>query len=453
MENKLNFEIIVVYRDIDNKQVGYGLKIGNKLEPFITVQDIKMYFESAKCINAVLVDNKYIRAKSGYKLTVQVLPVPKPKKNTGTSIRVYTGMGLKDFIEETNINEYNKRDFVTTVVKYFNDSALKKVVGVQGLRGVGKTVGVLQALCELNKYDKSAYVIVKDNTSIEDVESIVNELTNEGIKYICIDEITNAEGFAKRSGTLYDAYAIRGIKIVLSGTDSLALVQAETYGLFHRIKMLNVGFITYQEAKRTMGFTFEEYLKMGGLYEDVRFDDLNGLRRYIDTAVVQNIVNTVKKNVDLRMDIICKLTEDKIRTIVYCVFVSVIFDNLRVNRLVQTKRIVGLFDYKDEKKKQEALDIISSQFGLVVNKHITEDEIKAVKLVLEEIGVLLKVKNYVGKEEKCYVTNQCISNVFFSQVYFLIQEQIGVNLKAEQKDVLFKSIDGEILEAIVMTYI
>lgn len=48
MENKLNFEIIVVYRDINNKQVGYGLKIGNKLEPFITVRDIKMYFESAK---------------------------------------------------------------------------------------------------------------------------------------------------------------------------------------------------------------------------------------------------------------------------------------------------------------------------------------------------------------------------------------------------------------------
>ena len=72
---------------------------------------------------------------------------------------------------------WKKRDFVSEVEKYM-DSSLNKVLLVSGLRGTGKSIGVLQAMQGRN----AVYIIMEQgiHTSAEDVIQVLAETVRNG---------------------------------------------------------------------------------------------------------------------------------------------------------------------------------------------------------------------------------------------------------------------------------
>lgn len=95
-------------------------------------------------------------------------------------------------IDKTNYDDYllanevnsnwEKRDFVTEVEKYIN-SVLSKVLLISGLRGTGKSIGVLQAI-----NGKDAVYIMMEQGIPTSAEELMKLLSTRSEKIIVLDE-------------------------------------------------------------------------------------------------------------------------------------------------------------------------------------------------------------------------------------------------------------------------
>ncbi len=118
-----------------------------------------------------------------------------------------------------------------------------------------------------------------------------------------IDEVTFAEDFIEGAALLADIYAASGMKVVLSGTDSLGFVFSESEELYDRCIMLHTTFIPYREFERVLGLTgIDEYIRYGGTMslggehynEAVTFKTKASTDEYIGSAIAQNIQHSLR---------------------------------------------------------------------------------------------------------------------------------------------------------------
>lgn len=71
--------------------------------------------------------------------------------------------------------------------------------------------------------------------------------------------------FIEGAALLSDIFAASGMKIVLSGTDSLGFLFAEDEQLYDRCFMLHTTFIPYREFAGVLGINgIDEYIRYGG---------------------------------------------------------------------------------------------------------------------------------------------------------------------------------------------
>lgn len=123
-----------------------------------------------------------------------------------------------------------------------------------------------------------------------------------------LDEVTLMRDFIGSAALLSDIYAAQGMKIVLSGTDSLGFWFALRQELYDRAKAIHTTFIPYREHSRLLGIhSIDEYIRYGGTLraselafddaevnaEDASFRDDESTRRYIDTAICKNIQHSL----------------------------------------------------------------------------------------------------------------------------------------------------------------
>lgn len=83
----------------------------------------------------------------------------------------------------------------------------------------------------LDDYENTMYILCNQNDSMWNLQVALDEMIedkNPNCRKIFIDEITQISSFIAVSSVLGDAYAARGIKLVLSGTDSLGFILAES---------------------------------------------------------------------------------------------------------------------------------------------------------------------------------------------------------------------------------
>ena len=123
-------------------------------------------------------------------------------------------------------------------------------------------------------------------------------LRKEGYRYVFVDEATRLEDFLDGASTLADELASTGLRIVLTGTDSLNFDNALYDALFGRTEIFRTSWLPWHEWSRIMNVTdIDIFARRGGILgfgeqiEDVFFHD--GGRRYTQTAIAENIQHAI----------------------------------------------------------------------------------------------------------------------------------------------------------------
>ena len=217
--------------------------------------------------------------------------------------KVRTGKELEAQIALTR--KYKKRECISTLRDYVFGPEQDKVLIIYGLRRTGKTTMIRQILTELpqTEFGKAAFIQVTSGDTLADVDSDLRKLEKSGYRYIFIDEVTLMEDFVEGAALFSDIYASSGMKIILSGTDSLGFAFTREEQLYDRCILLHTTFIPYREFERVLGVCgIDEYIRYGGTMslgginynDDTPFSDSKHTEEYIDTAIARNIQHSLR---------------------------------------------------------------------------------------------------------------------------------------------------------------
>lgn len=85
-------------------------------------------------------------------------------------------------------------------------------------------------------------------------------------RYVFIDEVTLMRDFIDSAALFSDVFAAMGMKIILSGTDSLGFWAGDGSGALRPgAKPIHTTFIPYREYSRLLGIdSIDEYIRYGG---------------------------------------------------------------------------------------------------------------------------------------------------------------------------------------------
>lgn len=198
-----------------------------------------------------------------------------------------------------------KRECIELLRNYVFGTQQDKVFILYGLRRTGKTTLIRQILTELSEeeFAKAVFIQIRSKDTLADVDADLRLLEENGYKYVFIDEVTLMEDFIEGAAIFSDIYASSGMRIVLSGTDSLGFAFSKEEQLYDRCIMLHTTFIPYREFERVLGIKgIDEYIRYGGTMslsginynEDTVFANQKNAEEYIDTAIAKNIQHALK---------------------------------------------------------------------------------------------------------------------------------------------------------------
>ena len=134
-----------------------------------------------------------------------------------------------------------------------------------GLRRTGKTTLIRQIISEMDEAMRSrtAFLQIQDNKHLSDLNHDLKCLEDGGYRYVFIDEVTLLDDFIEGAALFSDIYAASGMKIVLSGTDSLGFIFTEDEELYDRCIMSHTTFIPYREFETVLGIAgIDNYLSL-----------------------------------------------------------------------------------------------------------------------------------------------------------------------------------------------
>jgi len=208
------------------------------------------------------------------------------------------------------VRNWKERDCFKQLQKYLNSDATDRVCLVFGLRRTGKTTMLRQAVLKMTTEQaaKTVYIKAKATDTMAAINRDLEKLLELGYENVFIDEVTLMEDFIDSAALFSDIYAAQGMKIVLSGTDSLGFWFALHQELYDRAITIHTTFIPFREHSRLLGIdSIDEYIRYGGTLrageldfddedinaEDASFRDDESTRRYIDTAICKNIQHSL----------------------------------------------------------------------------------------------------------------------------------------------------------------
>ena len=216
---------------------------------------------------------------------------------------VMLGENLKNYVQ-TVVN-YKKRCLYKNICDYVYGDVRDRVFILYGLRRTGKTTLIRQVIAEMNDEDfsKTAFIQVSAGIGLSDINQDLKYLMNDEYKYVFIDEVTLIEDFIEGAALFSDIFAACGMKIVLSGTDSLGFFFSEDEQLYDRCIFLHTTFIPYREFEEVLGIKgIDEYIcyggtmSLGGVHYNERstFANKKSVDEYVDSAIAKNIQHSLK---------------------------------------------------------------------------------------------------------------------------------------------------------------
>lgn len=270
---------------------------GKRVEKYIDFKDVSELKDR--------IDRRKKLEKDLKELKKQMIPEKATTKEEHLEFKttVRTGSRLRAQIAVTK--KYKKRECIRELRDYVFGSQTDKVFVIYGLRRTGKTTMIRQILTELpeTEFRKAAFIQVRSRDTLEDIDEDLRLLETKGFKYVFIDEVTLMEDFIEGAALFSDIYASSGMKIILSGTDSLGFAFSKEEQLYDRCIMMHTTFIPYREFEEVLGIKgIDEYIRYGGTMslsgvnynEDAIFASARSAEEYIDTAIAKNIQHSLK---------------------------------------------------------------------------------------------------------------------------------------------------------------
>ena len=394
-------------------------------------------------------------------------------------------------------SQYERRDCFSKIQNFLKTPAADKVCLVFGLRRTGKTTLLKQLVLAMNEEEQKSAVYIKasiENT-IEELNADLKIANKLKYKYVFIDEITLIEKFIDNAALLSDVYAVQGMKIVLSGTDSLGFWFAQNEELYDRAVTVHTTFIPFREYSRLLKIDdIDEYIRYGGTLKagennfedtdanafDASFRTDESTRRYIDTAIAQNIQHSLKcydrgnhfRNlIDLyKKDELTNAINRIIEDMNQAFTVDVITRDFKSSDLGSAKDL--LRREKDETKRTDFLDTFNASevtkklmdILKIRNKERQSIEIKDIHI--QEITEYLKALDLlqIVYTENIPISNKKEERIIFTQsgmrfcqaqvlVYSLMQDEVFGSLTGDLRDIItekiLEDVQGRMLEDIV----
>lgn len=230
---------------------------------------------------------------------------PIPPENMGDFrglVRI--GDALLRFAEP--VRAFRKREIYPQLREYIYGPHNDRVFILYGLRRTGKTTMIRQMILDMSPemQEKSAFIQVSPRESLASLNEDLKTLEAQGFRYVFIDEVTLLSDFIEGAALFSDIFAASGMKIVLSGTDSLGFLFAEDEQLFDRCHLLHTTFIPYREFAGVLGIKgIDQYIRYGGTmslggvdYNQMQmpFSSEKRTNEYIDSAIARNIQHSLK---------------------------------------------------------------------------------------------------------------------------------------------------------------
>ena len=394
-------------------------------------------------------------------------------------------------------SQYERRDCFSKIQNFLKTPAADKVCLVFGLRRTGKTTLLKQLVLAMNEEEQKSAIYIKASTenTIEELNADLKIANKLKYKYVFIDEITLIEKFIDNAALLSDVYAVQGMKIVLSGTDSLGFWFAQNEELYDRAVTVHTTFIPFREYSRLLKIDdIDEYIRYGGTLKagETNFEDIDAnafdasfrtdesTRRYIDTAIAQNIQHSLKcydrgnhfRNlIDLyKKDELTNAINRIIEDMNQAFTVDVITRDFKSSDLGSAKDL--LRREKDETKRTDFLDTFDASevtkklmdILKIRNKERQSIEIKDIHI--QEITEYLKALDLlqIVYTENIPISNKKEERIIFTQsgmrfcqaqvlVYSLMQDEVFGSLTGDLRDIItekiLEDVQGRMLEDIV----
>ena len=233
----------------------------------------------------------------------KMLPKAAPTHVAAFTTNVRIGAALCTF--SASVKRYKKRECFQQLHNFLYGEAQDKVFILYGLRRTGKTTMIRQALAEMNDTDlmKSAFIQITAQDTLATLNTDLKVLESQGFQYVFLDEVTLLDDFIEGAALFSDIFAASGMRIVLSGTDSLGFLFTEDEQLYDRCILLHTTFIPYREFESVLGIHgIDEYIRYGGTMslggvhynESSTFASKERADEYIDTAIAHNIQHSLR---------------------------------------------------------------------------------------------------------------------------------------------------------------
>lgn len=403
---------------------------------------------------------------------------PVEKKKTMRSLdfktKVLIGDRLKSLVSITR--NYKKRECIQTLRDYIFGNIVNKVFILYGLRRTGKTTLIRQIILELSESDfnKAAFIQVTSRDSLSDIDEDLRLLEKNGYKYVFLDEVTLMENFIEGASLFSDIYASSGMKIILSGTDSLGFAFSKEEQLYDRCIMLHTTFIPYREFENVLGiYGIDEYIRYGGTMSlgginynaSTPFSNIKDTEEYINTSIAKNIQHSLKmyqygghfrqlldlyENGELT-NVINRVVEDMNHRFTKSVVERITANNLlgdRVDSLNLDKVTLGIKNMLDILNKEEQSINISDVHLAQIKEYLTIlDLIKEIDLeYLPEVNQKRKIVVVTQPGLRYAQAEAIVENLLLDEKF----KELDIQKRTRILERLLSEIRGRMMEDIVL---
>ena len=396
------------------------------------------------------------------------------EKNLDFKTKVLVGDRLKSLVSV--IRNYKKRECIQSLRDYIFKDIADKVFILYGLRRTGKTTLIRQIILELSESDfnKAAFIQVTSRDSLSDIDEDLRLLEKNGYKYVFLDEVTLMEDFIEGASLFSDIYASSGMKIVLSGTDSLGFAFSKEEQLYDRCIMLHTTFIPYREFENVLGINgIDEYIRYGGTMSlgginynvSTPFSNIKDTEEYINTSIAKNIQHSLKmyqygghfrQLLDLYekgelTNVINRVVEDMNHRFTKSVVGRITANNLlgdRVDSLNLDKVTLGIKNMLDILNKEEQSIDISDVHMTQIKEYLTIlDLIKEIDLeYLPEVNQKSKIIVVTQPGLRYAQAEAIVENLLLDEKF----QELDIQKRTRILERLLSEIRGRMMEDIVL---